>query len=289
MRIARRAPASSPPTITPTGSFGSRDAVLALLQEAVRIRASEIHMKAPGPCIVRIDGVRTPFGPRALTPIDARNVANILAELGGRDTMLTSGVEAEFSFGIPGVGRFHTTLYQQRGSLAAILHPVAMTPPTLESVGGLPSLVDLLEPGKLVGLLGAQRVEWLHALLNEWNQTRNGYIVSIERPLRYLHRDAQSSIAQRETGQDVRDTAAGIRLAARLGADLITVSDLTEGEAVAAAIEATERGLTVLAAIDATRADVAVDWITLRLPPGYREENRPWIERALVPVLCVRR
>jgi twitching motility protein PilT len=165
MRVTRRAPVPAP-TTRAGEPVGSREGILHLLREAARVDATEIHIKTPGPVSVRIDGVLSPFGPRQHTPGDARDAALALAELAGREGALQAGAELEFSFGLAGVGRFHAVLYHQRGSLAAVVRRVALTPPLLAAVGAPADLLEALAPGRIVALVGPARLDWLHALVH---------------------------------------------------------------------------------------------------------------------------
>jgi twitching motility protein PilT len=277
-----------PPATRAAEPLGSREGILWLLREAARVEATEIHIKAPGPVTVRVEGGLQPFGPKTLTPADSRDAALSLAELAGREGGLAAGTELEFSFGLAGVGRFHACLYHQRGSLAAVVRRVALSPPALAALGAPDALIDVLVPGRIVALVGSDRLDWLHALVNHWNQTREGYVVMVERPLRYLHRDANSGIAQREIGQDVRDAASGIRLAARLEADLITCSDLSELESVEAALSAAEQGLRVLVALEAPKADGLAEWVVQRFGGASRDDIRRRLAAVLYPVPATR-
>ncbi|MBA2319722.1 MAG: hypothetical protein H0V89_01095 [Deltaproteobacteria bacterium] len=287
MKLTRRAPVVAPIT-RPAEPIGSREGILYLLREAARIEATEIHIKTPGPVTVRVDGTLSAFGPKQIGPGDARDAALALAELAGREGALQAGSELEFSFGLAGVGRFHACLYHQRGSLAAVVRRVALSPPQLTALDAPADTFGKLRPGKLVALVGNARHEWLHALVNEWNQTRDGYIVVIERPLLYLHRDAFSGIAQREVGQDVRDPATGIRLAARLEADLIACSDLGDLDGIEAAVGAAERGRRLLVALEAPAADDIAGWVAQRFPTGVRDDLHRRLSAVLTPVSCAR-
>lgn len=287
MKLTRRAPVVAP-IARPAEPIGSRDGILHLLREAARIEATEIHIKTPGPVTVRVDGTLSAFSPKLLGPGEARDAALALVELAGREGALQAGSELEFSFGLAGVGRFHACLYHQRGSLAAVVRRVALSPPLLTALDAPVDTFGKLQPGKVVALVGAARHEWLHAIIHEWNQTRDGYLVVIERPLLYLHRDALSGIAQREVGQDVRDPAAGIRLAARLEADLIACSDLADLEGIEAAVAAAERGRRLLVALEAPTSDDLATWVARRFPTGVQDDLHRRLSAVVVPVSCTR-
>ena len=113
--------------------------------------------------------------------------------------------EADFAIGVPGVGRFRTNIYQQRGTLAFAFRAIPYEVKTIRSCTCRRcSRRSPLKPRGLVlvtGVTGSGKSTALAAMINHINQHRRVNIITIEDPIEFLHRDQMANISQREVGQ----------------------------------------------------------------------------------------
>src|SRR6185295_3685535 len=114
--------------------------------------------------------------------------------------------EADFAIGVPGVGRFRTNVYQQRGTVAFAFRAIPYEVKSIRDLDLPPVLAEIAaRPRGLVlvtGVTGSGKSTALAALINHINSTRRVNIITIEDPIEFLHRDNLANISQREVGND---------------------------------------------------------------------------------------
>lgn len=260
----------------------TRDAVLALLREAARVEASEIHFKVPCQPMMRTSGKLHAIVDRALTARDTMDVAMALASLAQIEVAFTGGEERDFSFGVPGLGRFRVSAYRQRGTLAVVVQVLRLKPPRLEDLHVAPDLVETVlgRPG-LHLVAGRDRGSLLHALVGAYNLTTRGHLVLLEAQIAWLHRDDRAVISHREVGGDVPTFGVGIRQAIKVGADQIVVGDIPDATTADAVLSAAEAGVCILAGVAAPAAGDAVWWITRLFDGVHRVDTDTRLGREL--------
>src|SRR5688572_10698301 len=133
--------------------------------------------------------------------------------------------EADFAIGVPGVGRFRTNIYQQRGTLAFAFRAIPYEVKTIRELYLPPVLEEIaLRPRGLVlvtGITGSGKSTALAALINHVNQHRRANVITIEDPIEFLHRDHLANISQREVGTATLSFAAALRHVLRQDPDII--------------------------------------------------------------------
>ncbi len=217
-----------------------------ILEMGLRNGASDIHIKAGSPPAFRIDGKLQYLQMDALTSGDTDVVARALLRNSSVREQLDDLHEMDTSYSVAGVGRFRVNLYRQRGSLCAILRVIPSEVPNLEKLGLPQSLIALatIERGMVLvtGASGSGKSTTLAALVNYINHTRNAHIITIEDPIEYLHKNAMSSISQREIGADTSGYVVALRSALRQDPDVILVGEVRDSDAMDIALKAAETG-----------------------------------------------
>jgi len=161
---------------------------------------------------------------------------------------------ASFTFSVPGKPRFRASVFQQRGSFAAVLRTIPDGVTRLDKLGltdDLGWVVDEVSSGIILvnGPAGSGRSTTMAALLEEFNHRRPCHIVTVEDPIELLHRHSKAVVHQREVGQDTPSLRAGIEDCLRQGADVIMLSAVPDRETAAVMLEAAETGLLILASV----------------------------------------
>jgi len=177
-----------------------------ILQVALRGGASDIHLKAGLPPMFRVDGSLVPLkdGKRLPPEEVARMAFGIMNEY-QRDKFKNSN-EVDLAYGVPGLGRFRVNVFQQRGTLGAVLRVIPfkvmtvrdlLLPPVLESIA-------LEERGLILvtGTTGSGKSTTLAAMIDHINANETDHIMTIEDPIEFLIRDKRSIVNQREVGVD---------------------------------------------------------------------------------------
>ncbi|CAA9479144.1 MAG: Twitching motility protein PilT, partial [uncultured Solirubrobacteraceae bacterium] len=162
-----------------------------MLLEVVRRKASDLHLTAGAPPMLRIRGALVPLdGLHKLSPNHTREIVYSILNNSQRQRLETD-LQLDFSYTIPGHARFRVNAYQQRGALGAAFRLIPSTTVPVEELG-LPSVVRTFakKPRGLVlvtGPTGSGKSTTLASLINEINETRNEHILTIEDPIEFLH------------------------------------------------------------------------------------------------------
>lgn len=265
--------------------------LLEWLGRAVEVGASDIHLTVESPPLFRINGclVRQE-GP----PLTRQAVAGMVEDLMSaeqREVLARLG-QVDFSYSLPGVGRFRLNVYRQRGSLAAALRVIPTRVPTLEELGLPPVLADLA--ARPVGLIlvtgpaGSGRSTTLAALIDLINRERSCHVVTLEDPIEYLHRHQRSIVNQREIGMDVPTLVRALRAVLRQDPDVILIGDLLDVAAISVALTAAETGRLVLASLNTSDAVQTVNRIVDVFPPHQQGQARAQLAGALEAIISQR-
>lgn len=261
----------------------------ALLRRAVAAGASDVHLSAGAPPMLRVDGRLQPLGEERLP---AAQVAAAFERLAGEEhrRQLAAAGQVAFSFGLAGVARFRVHAFRQRGSVALALRVIPGRVPTLAELG-LPSVLGelALRPAGLVlvaGAPGSGKSTTLAALVRHVNEHRAAHVITLEHPIEYLHGHERSLVNQREVGQDAPDFASALRGALRQDPDVIVLDALPDAETISAMLLAAETGRLVLAGVHATGAAQAVDRLVEAFPPHGQPQVRLQLAATLQGVVA---
>ncbi|RKQ88626.1 type IV pilus twitching motility protein PilT [Brockia lithotrophica] len=226
-----------------------------LLRETQEREATDLHLTAFSPPILRIGGYLTPLEEyAALGPEDIRNLVYPLLSSRQRE-VLEERLSVDLAVGLAGIGRFRLNVYYQRGSLACAFRRLADEIPKLEELG-LPESVyrfpDLTSGLILVtGATGSGKSTTLAAIIDRINEKYRRHIITVEDPIEYVHYNKLSVINQRELYTDVPSFADALRAALRQDPDVILVGEMRDLETIRTAIMAAETGHLVLSTLHA--------------------------------------
>ena len=267
-------------------------ALVALLRLAVAQGASDLHIRAGGPPLLRISGRLHPVDHAPLSDDDAEAlVLDALTLPRDRDMLLTHQ-ECDFALQLDGVGRFRGNAYRMRGTASMVLRHVREHVPSIEELG-LPSVVTefaALQAGLVVvaGPTGSGKTTTLASLIDLVNRTRRCHILTIEDPIEFLHRDQLSTVSQREIHTDTEDFATALRSGMRQDPDVILVGEIRDLETLRTALQASETGHLVLASLHAKSAVDAVNRMVDMFPAGEQRQARAALAESLMGIVCQR-
>ncbi len=248
-----------------------------MLASMTRAGASSLHILSGHPPCVR---VQRRFVKSEHPVVEPAEVEALLADLlfdDHRQRLAECG-QVDVLYVARTGQRFRTTVLRQENGLAMLMRPIPEAPPQLQDLQ-LPqqvaSLVEL-QSGLVViaGSFGSGKSATLAALADALNRTTSRHIVTIEEPIEFLHPQGRALLHQREVGAHVRDAAAGVRQAMRLGAEVLFVSEIQDAAVLDAALDAAEAGCLVFAGFDASSVVSACAGIEKLASQDQRERVR---------------
>jgi twitching motility protein PilT len=248
-----------------------------LLRQVVEVNASDLHITAGVPPMLRVNGVLSPVGEQRLTPVDTRRFASEVMSPAQQEAFEERG-DLDFSYSLANLGRFRVNCYHQRGSVAISFRTVYYELPSMEYLG-IPTVIKDLcrrQRGLIVvtGPTGSGKSTTLSTMIHAINEERRCHILTLEDPIEYLHKHNRSIINQREVGQDTPSFAAGLRAALREDPDVILVGEMRDLETISIALTAAETGHLVLSTLHTPGASRTVDRIVDVFPSFQQQQVR---------------
>jgi twitching motility protein PilT len=247
-----------------------------LLKYAVESGASDLHLTASRPPMVRISGNLIPGGgDTELGPDDTKAlIYSILTD--DQKAKFEEEHELDFSIGIPGISRFRVNVFMQRGCVSGVFRTIGENIPSCEDLGLSEPIRQLaLLPRGLVlvtGPTGCGKSTTLAAMINLVNQQKDGHIITIEDPIEFLHPHIRSTINQRELGYDTFSFPRALKAVLREDPNVILVGEMRDLETIAAALTLAETGHLVLSTLHTQDAAQTVDRI-IDVFPHYQQEQ----------------
>jgi len=268
----------------------------ALLRDAALAGASDIHIAVEAPPVLRVDGALIRHGQAVVSAADAEAAVRHLASAEQTQRLRTQG-EVDFSYSLPGVGRFRVSAFRQRGSVSLAIRPIPSRVPDLAELGVPDGVAELARrDGGLVlvvGRAGAGKSTTLAAMVELINRERAAHVITLEDPVEYLHRHKQSLVNQREMGVDSPGFPQALRAAIRQNPDVIVIGEVREPETAALALVAASTGHLVIATVRQPDCATALDFL-VGLFPAAQQAQTAWqlaavLEGAVAQVLLPRR
>ena len=248
-----------------------------LLREMVALGASDMHLKAAVPPIVRVHGVLKPLGDKPMSLPECENIIfSSMTHAQQQEFMETK--ELDFAYGLHGHGRFRVNAFFQRGTVSAAFRTVRLDIPSMEELRVPSVLKDLCELQDgivlLTGATGTGKSTTLAAMIDHINTTQRRHIVTIEDPIEYIHVDKQSIISQREVGIDTGSFTIALKQSLRQDPDVILIGEMRDPETIITALTAAETGHLVLSTLHTQNTIQALERIMDALPEGDRSAHR---------------
>ncbi len=262
-----------------------------ILQTAVEGGASDVHVKIGAPVIFRIS--RQLIAIEAPTPTEDwvnTIVKNIVPPHAVR--VLEAEREVDFSYHSPGVGRFRTNVFQQRGQFCLALRYVKTNIPSFAELGLLDVVKTIAESPRgivlVAGSTGCGKSTTLAAMIQHINSTQKRHIITLEDPIEYVFDDNQSVIEQREVGLDSLSFHNGLKHILRQDPDIIMIGEMRDDISFQAAMTAADTGHLVLSTLHSTNASQSVTRILDFFKADEREQIRRQLAGTLQAVVCQR-
>ncbi|MCD6287710.1 MAG: type IV pilus twitching motility protein PilT [Candidatus Hydrogenedentes bacterium] len=262
-----------------------------LLERCAEYDASDLHLKAGSPPVLRIDGELVPQG---TTPISEEDTDRFVDELlvPEQKEIFYQTHEVDTAYSVKGLGRFRTNIYMQRGSISIAMRRIKSSIQSFQELH-LPPIVELIAQRRhglvlVTGVTGSGKSTTLAAIIDYINKNRRVHIVAIEDPIEYLHTDNLALIDQREVSIDTPSFASALKSVLRQDPDVILIGEMRDPETFHAAISATETGHLVFSTLHTADAKQTIDRIIDLFPPGQHDQIRAQLALNLRAIMCQR-
>ena len=259
-----------------------------LLIFAVKNKASDLHVSAGEPPLVRIHGeMRRIEGP----PLENEAIHRMIYDILNDDQRKTyeEHLEIDFSFALGEYGRFRVNVFKQNRGDAAVFRTIPNTIPTFEELGLPKILMDLsrLEKGLVLvtGPTGSGKSTTLAAMLDLVNTELKGHVITIEDPIEFVHPCKSCLVNQRELGPHTHSFANALRSALREDPDVILVGEMRDLETISLALTAAETGHLVFGTLHTSGAPKTIDRIVDVFPGAQQNQVRSMLSESLQAVI----
>jgi twitching motility protein PilT len=259
-----------------------------LLAFSVKNKASDLHLSAGLPPMIRVDGdIRRINVP----PLEHRTVHALV------DDIMTDKqrkdyeelLETDFSFEIPGIARFRVNAYNQKRGAAAVFRTIPSRVLTLKDLNAPDVFKDIVNvPRGLVlvtGPTGSGKSTTLAAMIDHMNDNHYSHILTIEDPIEFVHTSKKCLINQREVDKDTLGFSEALRSALRQDPDIILVGEMRDLETIRLALTAAETGHLVFGTLHTSSAAKTVDRIVDVFPAAEKTMVRSMLSESLRSVI----
>jgi twitching motility protein PilT len=259
-----------------------------LLAFAVKSKASDLHLSAGLPPMIRVDGdVRRINVP----PLDSASAHSLIYDIMGdrerRD--FEEYMETDFSIEIPNLARFRVNAFNHNRGPGAVFRTIPTKILTLEQLSCPPVFRDVCQhPNGIVlvtGPTGSGKSTTLAAMVDFINETEQGHVLTIEDPIEFVHQSKRCLVNQREVHRDTVGFAEALRSALREDPDFILVGEMRDLETIRLALTAAETGHLVFGTLHTNSATKTIDRIIDVFPAAEKAIVRSMLSESLRAVI----
>lgn len=259
-----------------------------LLAFGVKNGASDLHLSAGLPPMIRVDGDVRRIN---LPAMDHKQVHGLIYDIMNDKQRkdFEEFLETDFSFEVPGVARFRVNAFNQNRGAGAVFRTIPSKVLSMEDLGQGQVFKDICEfPRGIVlvtGPTGSGKSTTLAAMLDYINETRYEHILTIEDPIEFVHESKKCLLNQREVHRDTLGFAEALRSALREDPDIILVGEMRDLETIRLALTAAETGHLVFGTLHTTSAAKTIDRVVDVFPAAEKSMVRSMLSESLQAVI----
>lgn len=272
--------------------YESNDVLDQLLEIADAEDASDLHLTAGAPPVLRINGRLVPVEAKIMTPDDTEAaLRQILSDREMERFFEHKAIDCTHATA-DGKTRFRVSAYIQRGAVTVVYRRIPNNVIPFNQLG-LPNAAGKLYTLKdglilCVGPTGCGKSTTLATIVDQINENFNHNIITIEDPIEFVHRHKRSLVNQRELFSDVNSFAEALHFALREDPDVIMVGEMRDLETMRTAITAAETGHLVLSTLHSVDTISTIDRICAMFPSEEQDYTRMQLSMVLRAVIAQR-
>jgi len=259
-----------------------------LLGFSVKQGASDLHITAGMPPLIRVDGDIRRIN---VAEMDHKEVHSLIYEIMNDKQRkdYEEFWETDFSFEVPGLARFRVNAFIQNRGAAAVFRTIPSKVLSMEQLGMGEIFKTISEnPRGLVavtGPTGSGKSTTLAAMIDYINDTKYEHILTIEDPIEFVHQSKKCLVNQREVHRDTHGFNEALRSALREDPDIILVGELRDLETIRLALTAAETGHLVFGTLHTTSAAKTIDRVIDVFPAAEKDMVRSMLSESLQAVI----
>jgi twitching motility protein PilT len=259
-----------------------------LLAFSVQNKASDLHLSAGLPPIIRVDGEMRKLN---LPELDHKTVNALIFDIMNEKHRkeYEENLEVDFSFEIQNLSRFRVNAFTQNRGAAAVMRTIPNEVLSLEQLGAPEIFKKIInQPTGIVlvtGATGSGKSTTLAAMVDHINTYKREHILTIEDPIEFVHQNKLCVLNQREVHRDTHSFNNALRSALREDPDVIMVGELRDLETIRLAISAAETGHLVFGTLHTNSAPKTIDRIIDVFPAAEKSLVRSMLSGSLRAVI----
>ncbi len=259
-----------------------------LLAFAVKNGASDLHLSAGVPPMIRVDGDIKRVNMPALEHKEVHSmVYDIMNDKQRKD--YEEFFETDFSFEIPGLARFRVNAFNHNRGSGAVFRTIPSKILTLEELGAPKIFQDISLQARgivlVTGPTGSGKSTTLAAMIDFINNTKPDHVLTVEDPIEFVHESKKCLVNQREVHRDTLGFNEALRSALREDPDIVLVGEMRDLETIRLALTAAETGHLVFGTLHTSSAAKTIDRVVDVFPAAEKEMVRSMLSESLRAVI----
>ncbi|MFQ6607313.1 MAG: PilT/PilU family type 4a pilus ATPase [Fidelibacterota bacterium] len=262
-----------------------------LLNVMEETEASDLYAALGAYPMLKIKGKSIPLEKEVITPDTMSAIKSEMLD-DHRLKLYTQQRELDFTYSVPGTGRFRVNFFRQRNSDSFVIRRIVSQIKTLDELK-LPSLLgELVEKERglilIVGATGSGKSTTMAAMVDHRNSTIPGHILTLEDPIEYLHSHKKAVVTQREIGMDTESFKTALRSALREAPSMLLIGEIRDEETMSAALNFAETGHLVVSTLHASNAYQTIERISSFYHSAQQEMIRLQLSQNLLGIIAQR-
>lgn len=262
--------------------------IVELLKFSVSQKASDLHLSAGEPPLLRINGDVKKIN---VDKLDEKQVQSMLHDImkDNQKKEFDENWECDFSFEIQGLARFRVNAFMQNRGPGAVFRTIPSKIVSLQDLKAPKLFGELMTKPKglilVTGPTGSGKSTTLAAMIDHYNDNYNGHILTVEDPIEFVHTSKRSLINQREVSSMTKSFNAALKSALREDPDLILVGEMRDLETIRLALTAAETGHLVLGTLHSSSAAKTINRIIDVFPEAEKDMVRTMLSESIEAVI----